>query len=178
MNAEDEEKINEMFKEMSLSDHILLRPDSYIGSTRKHTRWLWVYEKEEMVFRKVTYIPGLCKIFDEILLNASDNKLRDPSMDSITVKIDKSHNLISVHNNGDGVPVVKYRREENVYLPEIVFGTLLTSSNFHDNVKRNGCGAKFTNLFSTQFSIKTADGKKTFEQVQTPFQISYALVFL
>lgn len=117
-----------------------------------------------MVYGPVTYVPGLYKIFDEILVNAADNKQRDPTMDSVKVDIDADANRISVYNNGDGIPV-EIHAEEKVYVPEMIFGHLLTSSNYDDNVKkttggRNGYGAKLTNIFSTEFIIETADGKR------------------
>ncbi|XP_038982287.1 DNA topoisomerase 2 [Phoenix dactylifera] len=163
--------IEEMYQKKTQLEHILLRPDTYIGSVEKHTQTLWVYENGEMVCRPVTYVPGLYKIFDEILVNAADNKQRDPSMDSVKVDIDVAGNCISVYNNGDGVPV-EIHQEEGVYVPEMIFGHLLTSSNYDDNVKkttggRNGYGAKLTNIFSTEFVIQTADGrrKKKYKQV-------------
>ncbi|KAG7578464.1 C-terminal associated domain of TOPRIM [Arabidopsis thaliana x Arabidopsis arenosa] len=163
--------IEEMYQKKSQLEHILLRPDTYIGSIEKHTQTLWVYEKDEMVNRSVTYVPGLYKIFDEILVNAADNKQRDPSMDSVQVVIDVEQNLISVCNSGAGVPV-EIHQEEGIYVPEMIFGHLLTSSNYDDNVKkttggRNGYGAKLTNIFSTEFIIETADGKrlKKYKQV-------------
>ncbi|KAF8097776.1 hypothetical protein N665_0281s0039 [Sinapis alba] len=163
--------IEEMYQKKSQLEHILLRPDTYIGSIEKHTQTLWVYENEEMVNRPVTYVPGLYKIFDEILVNAADNKQRDPKMDSVKVVIDVEQNLISVCNSGDGVPV-EIHQEEGVYVPEMIFGHLLTSSNYNDNEKkttggRNGYGAKLTNIFSTEFTIETADGKrqKKYKQV-------------
>ncbi|KAF7836067.1 DNA topoisomerase 2 [Senna tora] len=156
--------IEEMYQKKTQLEHILLRPDTYVGSIEKHTQTLWVYENDEMVNRPVTYVPGLYKIFDEILVNAADNKQRDPSMDSLKVSIDVEQNLVSVYNNGDGVPV-EIHQEEKVYVPELIFGHLLTSSNYDDNVKkttggRNGYGAKLTNIFSTEFVIETADGKR------------------
>ncbi|KAH7527912.1 hypothetical protein FEM48_Zijuj05G0016600 [Ziziphus jujuba var. spinosa] len=163
--------IEEMYQKKSQLEHILLRPDTYIGSIEKHTQTLWVYQNDEMVHRSVTYVPGLYKIFDEILVNAADNKQRDPSMDSLKVIIDVEQNCISVYNNGDGVPV-EIHQEEKVYVPELIFGHLLTSSNYDDTVKkttggRNGYGAKLTNIFSTEFLIETADGKrqKKYKQV-------------
>ncbi len=42
---------------------------------------------------------------------------------------------ITVWNNGDGVPV-EMHKEENVYVPELIFGHLLTSSNYNDNEKK------------------------------------------
>lgn len=134
-----------------------------------------------MVHRPVTYVPGLYKIFDEILVNAADNKQRDPKMDAVEVVIDPEQNLISVYNNGDGIPV-EIHQEEGVYVPELIFGHLLTSSNYDDAEKkttggRNGYGAKLTNIFSTEFVIETADGKrqKKYKQV---FLTSFFLRFL
>lgn len=50
-------------------------------------------------------MPGLYKIFDEILVNASDNYQRDKSMDTVKVVIDENRNFISVWNNGKGIPI-------------------------------------------------------------------------
>lgn len=49
-------------------------------------------------------------------------------------------------------------------MPELVFGHMLTSSNYDDSIKkvtggRNGFGAKLTNIFSKEFKIKTGDSK-------------------
>ncbi|CAI0404684.1 unnamed protein product [Linum tenue] len=163
--------IEEMYQKKTQLEHILLRPDTYIGSIEKHTQTLWVYEDGRMVNRSVSYVPGLYKIFDEILVNAADNKQRDPKMNSLKVAIDVENNLVSVYNNGDGVPV-EVHKEEGVYVPELIFGHLLTSSNYDDTEKkttggRNGYGAKLTNIFSTEFVIETADGKrlKKYKQV-------------
>lgn len=126
-----------------------------------------------MVYRTVSYVPGLYKIFDEILVNAADNKQRDPKMDRLEVVIDQEENLISVYNTGDGIPV-EMHKEEGVFVPELIFGHLLTSSNYDDNEKkttggRNGYGAKLTNIFSTEFIIETADGKRQLKYKQVKF---------
>ncbi|KAL5986279.1 DNA topoisomerase 2 [Asimina triloba] len=162
--AASKKTIEQTYQKKTQLEHILLRPDTYIGSVEKHTQTLWVYEDGEMVYRSVTYVPGLYKIFDEILVNAADNKQRDPFMDSVKVDIDVEQNCISIYNNGDGVPV-EIHQQEGVYVPEMIFGHLLTSSNYDDTVKkttggRNGYGAKLTNIFSTEFIIQTADGRR------------------
>jgi DNA topoisomerase-2 len=175
LNMNQEKTIEETYQKKSQLEHILLRPDTYIGSIEKHAQILWVFENDKMVHRSVTYVPGLYKIFDEILVNAADNKQRDPKMDSLKVVIDVENNLVSVYNNGDGVPVDMHK-EEGVYVPELIFGHLLTSSNYDDAEKkttggRNGYGAKLTNIFSTEFVIETADGKrqKKYKQVMLVF---------
>ncbi|KAL8142803.1 hypothetical protein V2J09_015835 [Rumex salicifolius] len=163
--------IEETYQKKTQLEHILLRPDTYVGSIEKYTQKLWIYRGSEMVYEDITYVPGLYKIFDEILVNAADNKQRDPTMDTLKVNIDPERNEISVYNNGDGVPV-EIHKEHGVYVPELIFGHLLTSSNYDDSVKkttggRNGYGAKLTNIFSTEFIIETADGKrqKKYKQV-------------
>ena len=42
---------------------------------------------------------------------------------------------IKVWNNGQGVPVEMHKKE-NVYVPELIFGHLLTSSNYEDKQKK------------------------------------------
>jgi DNA topoisomerase-2 len=130
---------------------------------------MWVYQEDEgMIKRDVTYVPGLYKIFDEILVNAADNKQRDPRMDTIKVDIKPETGTISVMNNGRGIPVVMHK-EEKMYVPTMIFGHLLTGSNFNDDEARvtggrNGFGAKLCNVFSTMFKVETADGNKKFSQ--------------
>ncbi|CAK9140401.1 unnamed protein product, partial [Ilex paraguariensis] len=165
--------IEETYQKKTQLEHILLRPDTYIGSIEKHSQSLWVYENNEMVHRPISYVPGLYKIFDEILVNAADNKQRDTSMDSMKVVIDVEQNFTSVYNNGDGVPV-EIHQEEKVYVPELIFGHLLTSSNYNDSEKktsggRNGYGAKLTNIFSAEFVIETVDGKRQKKYKQVSF---------
>ena len=63
--------------------------------------------------RELTYVPGLYKIFDEILVNAADNKVRDPNMSCIKITINSEANEIKVGNNGKGIPVVEHK-DENV----------------------------------------------------------------
>lgn len=46
-------------------------------------------------------VPGLYKIFDEIIVNASDNKQRDPSMDTIKVAIDQVR-FHEIHTQSSG----------------------------------------------------------------------------
>jgi len=156
--------IEEMYQKKTQLEHILLRPDTYIGSTEQQTQQMWVFEGGRMALRNITYAPGLYKIFDEILVNAADNKVRDASMDTVRVDIDPETNTVRVFNNGDGIPV-EMHREEGVYVPELIFGHLLTSSNYNDNEKkvtggRNGYGAKLANIFSTEFVLETCDGKR------------------
>ena len=161
-NAPKKKTIEGIYQKKSQLEHILLRPDTYIGSVEPLTELMWVYDKEKevMVQREIKYVPGLYKIFDEILVNAADNKQRDPKMDTIKIEIDQQNNVISVWNNGKGIPVVMHK-EENMFVPTMIFGHLLTSSNYDDDEEkvtggRNGYGAKLCNIFSHRFTVETA----------------------
>jgi len=155
--------VEETYQKKTQLEHILLRPDTYIGSTEKYTSPMHVLNPttNRLETKDITYVPGLFKIFDEILVNASDNKQRDSNMDKLDVTIDPSANTISVMNNGKGIPIVMHK-EHNVYVPELIFGFLLTGSNFDDDEKkttggRNGYGAKLANIFSTSFTVECCD---------------------
>ncbi|XP_042363967.1 DNA topoisomerase 2-alpha isoform X2 [Plectropomus leopardus] len=163
--------VERIYQKKTQLEHILLRPDSYIGSVEPVTQQMWVYDEDEgLNCRDVTFVPGLYKIFDEILVNAADNKQRDKNMTCIKINIDVENNTISVWNNGKGIPVVEHKVEK-VFVPALIFGQLLTSSNYDDDQKkvtggRNGYGAKLCNIFSTKFTVETAckDSKKSFKQ--------------
>lgn len=174
----------ESYKRLSLRDHILELPDTYIGSVETHEETAWVYdeEKKKMVFRKVALNPGFYKIFDEIIVNARDalvrsqmDKARQP-VKTIHVKVGSPEDAvfeISVENDGDGIPVEMHPTEK-VYAPELIFGHLLTSENYDKTQEKivggkNGYGAKLANIYSNKFVVDTRDVKNglTYHQVWT-----------
>jgi DNA topoisomerase-2 len=61
--------LEKIYQKKTQLEHILLRPDTYIGSVEKleQEMWVWDMENEKMVKRTIKYVPGLFKIFDEIL---------------------------------------------------------------------------------------------------------------
>merc|ERR1712012_924368 len=125
--------VERIYQKKSQLEHILLRPDTYIGSVQPVTEKMWVLDEDEnskkIVSREITYVPGFYKIFDEILVNAADNKQRDKKMDTIKIDIKPEEGMIRVFNNGKGIPV-EMHQDEKMYVPTMIFGHLLTSSNF------------------------------------------------
>ena len=159
--------IEQQYQKKTQLEHILLRPDTYVGSVDPHTQPMWVLDANsgKMVNRQVTFTPGMYKIFDEIIVNAADNKQRDSTMNKIMVDIDSEEGFIKVWNNGNGIPVVMHEVEK-CYVPELIFGNLLTGSNFDDKEQkttggRNGYGAKLANIFSTKFIVETFDSSRS-----------------
>ncbi|KAI9706126.1 MAG: DNA topoisomerase 2 [Candelina mexicana] len=165
-------KESDQYQKLTQLEHILKRPDTYIGSVERTEKHMWVYNTQTdcMQMREVSFVPGLYKIFDEILVNAADNKQRDKNMDAVKVTVDREKGEISVWNNGRGIPI-EIHDKEKIYIPEMIFGHLLTSSNYDDDQQkvtggRNGYGAKLCNIFSTEFILETADSrsKKKYSQ--------------
>ena len=92
-------------------------------------------------------------------------------MKYIKVIINEEKNIISIKNGGKGIPI-EIHKDYNIYVPELIFGNLLTSSNYNDDIKkvtggRNGLGAKLTNIYSKKFIVETADKKsgKIYKQI-------------
>ena len=180
MNKNKVKSVEETFVKKTPLEHIIDLPDTYIGSIEKTDIDTWIYDESnnKMVFQNIKYIPGLYKIFDEVLVNAIDHHVRIEKdnknlnkVNIIKVSIDPIQNKISIYNNGEGIPIVEHK-EHGIYIPELIFGNLLTSSNYDKDEKKitggkNGYGAKLANIFSTKFSIETVDAttKKKYIQV-------------
>ena len=147
--------------------HILELPDTYVGSTKtsEETRWVYDAGSNKMVWRKLLFNPGLYKIFDEIVVNARDEFVRSTVTAGmtpvkhidITVVSRDGDTVISVENDGDGIPI-EMNEEHNVMIPELIFGNLLTSSNYDKSEEKivggkNGYGGKCTNILSKLFTV-------------------------
>lgn len=165
--------VEEKYKMKTLHEHILTRPDSYIGSVKGDMREMWIWSDDTKMMEKkdIMYIQGLHKIFDEILVNAKDNTVVNENCRTIKVTVDKVTGTISVWNDGSSIPI-EIHKEHNIYVPEMIFGNLLTSSNYNDEEERitgglNGYGSKLASIYSTYFSIELVDSTlhKKYKQV-------------
>lgn len=169
--------VSKKYVKLDPREHVLTRPGMYIGSLETDEVSTWTYEGGRMRFKPVGYTSGLYKIYDEIIVNVLDHVVRvraDPELTKtvkeIRVSIDPESGRIEVFNTGEGVEVVKHK-EYNVYIPELVFGNMLTSTNYDDTEERviggqNGIGAKACNIFSTQFTVETVDSRRKKRYVQ------------
>ena len=165
----------ESVQKLTHVEHVLKRPDSYVGPVDKTHESYWLLNNTNNNFQKknISYSPALLKIFDEILVNAIDrNSLHPKNVTQIAVSVDKETGEVTIENNGPlGGISVRMHEKEGIWNPELVFGHLLTSTNYDDNQKRivggrNGYGAKLTNIYSSEFSVVIKDGeeKKTYTQ--------------
>ena len=83
--------IEQIYQKKTPLEHILLRPDTYIGTIERTKQAKWVLPKDSLslVYKDVTYTPGFYKIFDEVLVNAADNYQRDKRMSMLKVEINQ-----------------------------------------------------------------------------------------
>jgi DNA topoisomerase-2 len=154
----------ESVQKLTHIEHVLKRPDSYVGPVELGTEPYWILDGDKFSKKNLKYSPALLKIFDEILVNAIDrNSLHPKQVSSISIAIDKDVGSVTIENNGPlGGIGVRMHEKEGLWNPELVFGHLLTSTNYDDTQKRivggrNGYGAKLANIYSTEFSIVIKD---------------------
>lgn len=160
-------KIEDKYKVLDQISHILLRPGTYVGSNKPGIFSKYVVDGNKFIKKDITIIPSFIKIFDEIITNSVDESKRNKKLNKIDVVIDIEKNIISVSDNG-GIPI-EIHKDYNQYVPEVIFGNLMSGSNYDDNDERtvaglNGLGSKLTNVFSKEFIVSSCDGKKQFIQ--------------
>lgn len=165
------------FKKLTQREHILQLPDTYIGSRDCHReqRWVWNTETARMEWTEVDFNPGLFKIFDELTVNALDHATRQAANPVKAKRVSRiiftiTPTSFKVFNDGEGIPIVMHP-EYKVMIPELIFGHLLTSSNYDEKEEKivggkNGYGAKLTNIYSNRFVVRTtnADRKLNYRQ--------------
>lgn len=155
------------YRKLNDIDHVLLRPGMYVGSIKPREESIFIVDDGRMVLRKLSFNPAFLKIFDEILSNAGDEHRRNPSLNRIKVTLDLEGGVVTVWDNG-GIPV-EIHPEHNEWVPELIFSNLKAGSNFNDEEDRlvagtNGVGSTLTNIYSSMFRVRTADGKHLFDQ--------------
>lgn len=166
------------YKTMDQRSHVLHRPGMYIGSTKPIKKEIYIAlidedkendnKKYQIIKKEIEYIPGLDRIFIECLSNAIDNVWRSREFNitptKIKININQETGETSIWNDGFFIPCEK-NEETGLYNVEMIFGKLLSGSNYNDEEERktsglNGIGAKAASIFSTKFTVKTIDPEK------------------
>ena len=176
---------NDMFFDVQMKtdkQHILEVPDTYIGSIDKSDTDLWVMNEDgsRIIQKNISYIPGLFKLFDEGIVNCRDHvvrmqqKINDQVPNSlpvtqIEVEILPDGSIIMI-NNGNGIDIAKHP-EYDLWIPEMIFGHLRTSTNYNKDEKKitggkNGFGFKLVLIWSTYGRIETIDHIRGLKYIQ------------
>lgn len=159
----------EEYQRLALATQIRLRPDMYIGSPAGITRektWTAKMNEDGKIHCQLSMdsissaIIGICK---EVFDNATDNveRSRLENIHPGKIEIAMTENSLTIKNYGKHIPVVMHHKE-NIWVPQMIFGVLLTSDNYDDSISRykigrNGYGIKLTNIFSSVFSLIVGD---------------------
>ncbi len=162
------------YQKLTQREHILLRPDTYIGSIHNEQGEMYVVDENKILLKNIIYNPGLYKIYDEIVVNAIDHATRtrqdETEKDYWVTKIDVEiqDNIISVKNNGRSIPI-ELHPIHNVYVPDLLFGELLTSENYDDSKERivggkNGLGSTLANIYSKTFTVEIGNNGKKYKK--------------
>lgn len=167
--------ISQAYQKKTHREHILSLPDTYIGSIQNTQEEVFVRDGDS--FKKTTVVlnPGFYKLIDELLVNAHDQVVRlrtrksDTPVKKITIAFDKNH--FYIENDGEPIDVVQHP-EHKVWIPQMIFGELLTSTNYDKEEKKlvggkNGYGVKLVNIFSKQMEVMVTDATRALSYHQT-----------
>ena len=162
----------EAYQNLDQRTHVYMRPDMYIGSDEPAPQQEWIYDitSKKIIETETTFVQGLRRLLLEILSNASDaaNRSRRAGVDPKLIRMDMTQSTITITSYG--IPIrIEVEPKSGLYLPEFVFGTLLTGSNFTDEqheIGKNGIGAKAVNIYSKRFSIRVLDAVRKLSYFQ------------
>jgi len=166
-------ELSNKYQQKTDKEHILSNPDTYIGSVEEVESSLWILNEtgDKIIEKSIKYIPGLFKLFDEGIVNCRDHVIRMTQAVNNKVEnalpvtnIDISINeegIITMMNDGNGIDVAQHP-EYKIWIPELIFGHLRTSTNYDKTEKKivggkNGFGFKLVLIWSTYGSIETVD---------------------
>ena len=185
--AEDLQK----YQKMTDREHILKKPDTYIGTIEPTETMEYIMDAPAvapatngdaaataaapalLTRRSITYIPGLYKLFDEGMVNMRDHVVRQAQavadgkpdalpVTTLEVEIDPADGTIHMTNDGNGIDVAQHP-EHKLWIPEMIFGHLRTSTNYDENKKekivggKNGFGFKLVLIWSVWGRVETVD---------------------
>ena len=177
-NKKNEKKtktIEEIYKKLTPIQHVLEKGGMWVGSSDLTKKDMWTFdeEKKKILKKEIEFVPAMFKIYDEVVVNAIDHVNRDKDCNEIKININQDTNVITCYNNGSGIPVVIHK-EHNIYVPELIFGNLMSGSNFDENNEGDpheisgtfGLGCKLGNIYSKRFEIDTIDAINKFSYIQ------------
>ena len=165
---EIQKSIEETYVKLSPIEHVLKKPGMYIGDLDYRNEKQFIYNKDKIEQKIISWSPGLYKIVDELIVNAYDQSIRDITLNNISVELDEKS--FSIFNDGIGIDVILHPIHK-IYIPELIFANLLTSTNYDESTQRitggtHGLGAKLSGIFSKKFTLEVWDEKRKLYYLQ------------
>ena len=174
-------KIGDKYRKFTDREHILEVPETYTGPMEKTDYNTFVFndDGDKIIQKDIQIIPGLYKLFDEGVVNCRDHQVRmardiedgkENCIPVTNIEIAIEDNVVSMMNDGNGIDVVKHP-EFDMWVPEMIFGHLRTSTNYNKNKKKivggkNGFGFKLVLIWSSWGKIETVDHVRGLKYVQ------------
>lgn len=171
--------LSKQYQKKTDKEHILDNPDTYIGSVELTNGPMYILKENKIVMEDISYNPALYKLFDEGIVNCRDHVIRtqmkkkiNPETDVVNmINIEIENNKITLTNNGEGIDV-EIHPEYKIWIPEMIFGHLRTSTNYNKEEQKitggkNGFGFKLVLIWSTWGQIETVDATRGLKYVQT-----------
>ena len=131
------------------------------------------FNNDTCLSSNITFPSGCERLMLEILSNSADNivRSRQSGINPGKIIMSMDRNTVIIRNGGVPIPI-EIKQGTLIYIPELIFGTLLTSSNYEGErhgIGRNGIGAKACNIYSKYFKVVVADSirKLLYTQVWT-----------
>jgi DNA topoisomerase-2 len=169
------------YQKLTDKEHILKKPDTYIGSIENTDHEDYIFKSNKIVMKNFQYIPGLYKLFDEGIVNCRDHVIRQAQaikdkqdkalpVTNIDITIDND-GTIHMTNDGNGIDIAQHP-EYNMWIPEMIFGHLRTSTNYDEKKKekivggKNGFGFKLVLIWSSWGKIETVDHIRGLKYIQ------------
>jgi DNA topoisomerase-2 len=187
------------YQKMTDMEHILKKPDTYIGSIQltECTEYTAVTSASDATaattsttdasavsieLKTFSHIPALYKLVDEGLVNMRDHVVRQAQaikdgkpdalpVTSIEVDVDVATGTITMTNDGNGIDIAQHP-EHKLWIPEMIFGHLRTSTNYDEDKKekivggKNGFGFKLVLIWSVWGSVETVDHVRGLKYIQ------------
>ena len=158
-------------------EHILDLPDTYVGSIVTGPEEVFVRDGDNFKSTEVAFNPGFYKLVDELLVNAHDHVIRLRQKNSenpvkhIEVYIVGNGTTFTIRNDGEPIDVAQHP-EHKVWIPQMIFGELLTSTNYNKDEKKlvggkNGYGVKLVNIFAKHMNVHVQDAGRQLSYMQT-----------
>ena len=163
------------YRKHTLRSHIAELPETYTGSIENVSEEHFVVGDESFTQKTIPkFNPAFYKLVDELLVNAHDHvvRLRQRGSEDPVKHIDISSDgkIFTIRNDGAGIDV-ELHPEYGVYIPQLIFGELLTSTNYDKTEKKlvggkNGYGVKLVNIFAKSMKITIVDSVRQKKYIQ------------
>lgn len=151
-------------KKLTDREHILLRPQMYLGSTTLTETEDFILDNNKVEYKTIKFVPAFIKIINEIIDNSVDACIRTDFKQGTNISIKITNSKVQVEDDGTGIPV---KKSGEFWMPELAWGHAKAGSNFDDTerltIGMNGVGSFCTNVFSKKFIGITCDGSKLFK---------------